>query len=264
MMALPAARLAASIERVEADELRAFVAAARRLRPQHPAESLDVAGGVAAFVGVDSPLSQTTGLRLDAPIGEPEVETITRFYLERGCGPKVWVNPFAGATLATALARAGYVPATHHSVMALDLTHFAGQTDARIALEPDAAAWGRASAMGFFEKDDVAEDDVFLGTTVGSADGVIRLAARTNGAIVATGAMSIDGEIASLFSGSTRVEYRKLGWHRALILDRLARARDGGARFARVSAVLGSDSERNFRRCGFAVLYTRSRWERRS
>jgi GNAT superfamily N-acetyltransferase len=65
---------------------------------------------------------------------------------------------------------------------------------------------------------------------------------------------------ATLFAGSTHPAFRRQGWHTELIRDRVARARDAGARLVHAPAGPGSASERNFLRCGFIRLYTRVLW----
>ncbi len=75
--------------------------------------------------------------------------------------------------------------------------------------------------------------------------------------------MDVRGDCATLFGGSTLTSFRKHGLHGALIRERIAQARDAGARFMRAGATPGSTSERNFQRCGFVTLYTRTLWERR-
>jgi N-acetylglutamate synthase-like GNAT family acetyltransferase len=91
---------------------------------------------------------------------------------------------------------------------------------------------------------------------------MIPLEARVDGAVVATAAMDVRGEIAGLHGASTMPSARRRGWQTIFIRDRAARARELGARYVYGIAGVGGTSERNFRRAGFAVLYTRTLWER--
>jgi GNAT superfamily N-acetyltransferase len=258
---LPTKELATLIEASERRLLRGFFEAARTLRPDSSFECLDIAGGLAAFTGNGSPLSQATSLALEHPIAAGEIERVSRFYRDRGAPARVWANPLADASLERLLAAAGYVPAGRNNVLAIDAARSTAARDPRFTEETDVDAWGRASAHGFSNRYASDEEGAFLAKTIAFQADVVALAARNGAGIVATGAMCVHGELASLFAGSTLDDYRRQGYHRALILDRIARAREAGARYARTSAPIGSTSEVNFRRCGFQVLYTRTLWE---
>jgi hypothetical protein len=258
---LPTCELATLIEASECRLLRGFYEAAKRLRPDSGFECLEIAGGVATFMGTPSPLSQATGFALEAPISRREIERITKFFHDRGAPSKISVNPLADPSLERELTRAGYVPRIRNNALAIDLSTTLAARDERIRDEPDVAAWGRASSTGFSNRYAGGDDAVFLATTIASAKGVVALSVRNGAGIVATAAILLGGELASLIAGSTLDGHRAKGYHRAMILDRLARARESGARYARASAPIGSTSENNFRACGFEVLYTRDTWE---
>jgi hypothetical protein len=175
---------------------------------------------------------------------------------------RISVNPLADPSLERELVRAGFAPAFRNNVMAIDAAASSAARDARVAQESDAAAWGRASALGFTHRYASDEEGAFLAMTIALGAGVVALSARNGRGIVATGAMVVHDTLASLFAASTLDEHRRSGYHRAMIVDRIARAREAGARYARTSAPIGSQSEANFRYCGFEVLYTRTTWER--
>lgn len=258
---LPTCELADLIEASECSLLRGFYEAAQRLRPASGFECLEIAGGVATFMGNPSPLSQATGFALDSPITRRDVERITKFYHDRGAPSRISVNPLADPSLERELAGAGYAPRVRNNALAIDLSTATAKRDERIADEPDAVAWGRASSSGFSSRYASADGGLFLATTIASAHGVVALSARNGDGIVATSALLVQGKLASFIAGSTLDSHRARGYHRAMILDRLARARELGARYARASAPIGSTSEKNFRACGFEVLYTRDTWE---
>lgn len=258
---LPTRELASLIEASERTLLLGFYHAAKRLRPDAGFERIEIAGGIATFFGTASPLSQATGLGLSAPVSTSDIERLTRFYHERGAPARVSVNPLASLSLERELANAGYSPIVYNNVLAMDTVKTTAQRDARISEETDAAAWGRASARGFSNRYANEEDGSFLAMTIALGTGVTALSARESGQIVATGAMCVHDSLASLFAGSTLDEHRRNGYHRAMIVDRIARAREAGARYARTAAPVASTSEANFRSCGFEVLYTRSAWE---
>jgi hypothetical protein len=251
-----------TIRRDELAGIRCGIETMRRLAPDVGAGSIEVAGGLIAFTGIESPLSKAYGVAMLGPVTLVEVARITEFYESRGTTPRVFVNPLADPTLGRCLAAAGYVPAEYLSVLICDDLETHAQRDDSIAIARDAREWARASSRGFVGREEPDfEDDIAI--VLVSSEGVCALEAREHDTIVATAAMDIRGESAALFAGSTMVRFRHRGWHKKMIRDRIARAREAGARFVRGSALPAGPAERNFQRCGFTTLYTRTLWERK-
>lgn len=241
--------------------IRSGVATVQRLDPSACAEIIEIAGGLVAFTGIDSPLSQAYGIAVLVPLAQDEIASITEFYEARGATSRIFVTPFTDPQLARGLAAAGYAPSEYENVLASDDLASHARRDQRIGVAPDLGAWSRASAQGFMDGAASPGDEV-IAEILSSSEGCIALEGHDGAAIAATAAMDVRGECAAFFGGSTLPEYRGRGWHRALIADRIARARDAGARLLRATARPASSSERNFVRCGFRTLYTRVLWER--
>lgn len=241
--------------------IRSGIAAVQRLDPSACAEGIDLAGGLVAFTGIDSPLSQAYGIAVSVPLAEDEIAVITEFYESRGATPRVFVTPFSDPGLARGLAAAGYAPSEYENVLASDDLASHARRDERIGVATDLGAWSRASAQGFMNGAAAPGDEV-IAEILSSSEGCISLEGREGTAIVATAAMDVRGECAAFFGGSTLPDHRGGGWHHAMIADRIARARDAGAHLLRATARPASSSERNFIRCGFQTLYTRVLWER--
>jgi GNAT superfamily N-acetyltransferase len=254
--------LDATIVRCEIAGIRSGIDAAQRLSPESDFGSIEVAGGLVAFTGVESPLSQAVGIGAFEPVTEDDVARITAFYESRGATPRVFVTPLADSSLGTLLPAAGYTPCEYENVLASDSFEAHALHDDRIGVTVDAREWARASAQAFTGRDVLEPKDEAIALLIATSDEVIALEAREDGAIVATSAMDVRGECAGLFAGSTMPDFRGRGWHVAMIRERIARARDAGVRFLRATARPGSPSERNFVRCGFTPLYTRVLWER--
>ncbi len=253
-----------AIRRDEIEGVRRSIEAARRLSPNVAATSIEVAGGLVAFTGVDSPLSQALGVGACGPVSAPDVARITEFYESRGATPMVFVTPAADPSLQRELVAAGYVAGEREqSLLASEHLIRHAQRDARIGVAYDTAAWARASAMGFLERERLEPGDDVIALILATTEGTVALEVRDGERIIATGAMSMNGEQATLFAGSTHTPFRRQGWHTALIRDRVARAREAGAKLVRATAAPGSSSEQNFLRCGFVRLYTRVLWERK-
>ena len=252
-----------AITRCEIAGIRCGIEAARHLQPNVNADAIEVGGGLVAFTGIDSPLSQAIGVGAFSPVTDAEIAQITAFYQSRGATPRVFVTPLADAALAPGLARAGYAPAEYENVLASDKLDAYALRDDRIGIATDLRAWAYASALAFTDREHLVPGDEIIALIIASSRGVCLLEAREGGAIAATAAMDLRDECAALFAGSTMPAFRSRGWHMAMIRDRIARARDAGAHFMRATARSASVSERNFHRCGFDTLYTRALWERK-
>jgi len=76
--------------------------------------------------------------------------------------------------------------------------------------------------------------------------------------VVGAGGIEFSGEIAALFGLSVHPEYRRRGVQQAILKLRLELARDRGVRVATISSRPGVATERNVRRMGFQVAYTKA------
>lgn len=253
--------LAEQIERASIAGFRACIEAARHLAPNLGACIVDVAGGVAAFAGSSSPLSEATGVGLLVEPTPADIDRLTRFYTERGAASRVLVSPLAHAALARELVRARYVPVEYQNVLFCEIDPAHATLDERVAESADHAGWGRTSAHGFLERDP-QEDEALVGMIIARASTMIPLELRVDGNVVATAAMDVYEDVAGLHGASTMPHARRRGYQTVLIRERIARARALGARYVHAVAAVGSASERNFRRAGFDVLFTRALWER--
>lgn len=251
-----------TIRRCEKSAITAGVASVHRHNPAVGADSIEVAGGLVAFTGIDSPLSQAYGVGVAAAPSPGDVARITDFYELRHATPRVFVSPLAHASLGRLLAAAHYEPCEYQNVFASDDFEF-GRYDDRVGVATDMPAWASASARGFIGTDSLNPGDDAIAMLLGTSSGVTTLQGCERGAIVATAAMDMRNGCSAFFAGSTLSQHRGQGWHLALLRDRIARARDAGARLMRATASPASASERNFHRCGFVTLYTRTLWERK-
>jgi GNAT superfamily N-acetyltransferase len=254
--------LEATVLQSELAGIACAIATVQRLYPETRAEGIEVAGGLAAFTGADSPLSQAYGVGASVPVRAADITRITEFYESRNATPRVFVTPLSDPSLATALAAAGYAPSEYVNSLFSNDADSCARRDQRIEIAEDLDAWARASKEGFADRPSLVHDDYRVAATLAASEGVVSLELRVDGAIAATAAMDVRAGCATLFAGSTVPAFRRQGLHAAMIRDRMARARDIGVRFMRTTATPASASERNFQRCGFVVLYTRTLWER--
>jgi GNAT superfamily N-acetyltransferase len=248
------------IERAEVLGLQCCIRNARTHFPQlHPA-SVEIAGGIAAYAGVNSPLSEAMGIGLSGQAGRAEAEALTSFYRERGAQPRVRVTPHTDADFVAALIALGYVPLEYENPMTAELGAIAARRDPRVEEMRDAREWSAATGSAFMDGKPCDESNMIVGLMIATPPETTALEIRIDGAIAASGCMDVQGEIAAFFGAATAPAFRGRGLQTALIADRAARAIERGAQVGRVTTRPGTLSEQNFRRLGFSPLYTRTLW----
>jgi len=249
-----------AIERAEVRSLEYCVRnALQRFTQLNPA-SRAIGGGLAAFAGVNSPLSEALGVGLWERAGRDEALALTEFYRKRGAQPRVRVSPHADPAFVLALLDLGYAPLEYENPMVAELQTLGAQRDPRVAEMRDPQEWSRATGSAFLDGAPCDDSNLLVGLMICTIPQTTALEIRDNGAIVASGCMEVEGDIAAFFGAGTAPAYRNRGLQSALIADRAARALERGAKYGRVTTRPASISEQNFRRIGFVPLYTRTLW----
>ncbi|HET9030026.1 MAG TPA: GNAT family N-acetyltransferase [Candidatus Aquilonibacter sp.] len=253
--------LAVACELNERDGLRRCLTRAKDVFPQLGADVRELAGGIVGFSGVYGSLSEATAIGVEHDVTPSDIDAITEFFSEKGCSSRVTVSPVSAPNLGALLARAGYEPVEFQNTLVASLDDLDGAHDDRINEAADPEAWAEASARAFSDGADPTPAMLTLARLF-SYCGPVALEARIEGRVAATGCYAFeDHGIAGFFAAGTLPEYRRRGLQRALIRERIARAKEMNMRFVRVSAEPLSKSERNFRALGFVPLYTRITWE---
>lgn len=254
-------RFGESIELAEANGLRSAVDFGRTAYPDRGLVTADIAGGMMAYAGPDSPFNQAMGIGFRAPLTQPDVDEIVDFYRSRNAAAKVALSPMANLEAPSLLARRGFTVEEYANVMALDASEIRCERDSRVETCSVPATWAYASAKSFADGAEPDDAMLFISELMAAHPGVAALMIRDKGEIAATACFALEnGGIGALFAASTSPQSRGKGFQMALIRDRLARARESGATVVRAAAAVGSTSERNFRRYGFTPLYTRTTW----
>lgn len=208
-----------------------------------------------------------------------QVEALIAWFEEVGIEPRVELCPFAHRSFVAALAARGFVPRGFENTLFYDLSpsHIepaslphhplpANVTIELINRDSDEARWAyaRAVAAGFAtEKQPATDEDAALWARVIRASFVQSFAAHAEGRIVGGGAMEIhpkiagDATAAALFGLSVLPEFRRKGIQSALIAARLRAAAAAGCTVATIGARPGVATERNARRMGFQIAYTK-------
>jgi len=121
------AHLARRLEAIVCTEWRLLAGTTRSLWPEKGATCLEVAGGVALWLGEGSLVNVAAGLAMEGPIGESELTQVEDFYTMRGAPPVLATCAFADPTLFALLSRRGWQITEFENVLALELGRPAGE-----------------------------------------------------------------------------------------------------------------------------------------
>jgi GNAT superfamily N-acetyltransferase len=229
------------------------------------------AGGLMGFHEPGSWQNQASGVGLDGPVEDAEIEAMIEFYVSRGVEPRVELSPYAHPTLIAGLAARGFVVKEFEHVLARELP--AGEDlDARLPFgrpaglvleivdKSDAAAIERAvvaTMRGFYPDAEIPQPMIDACRSTLLLDSTLTFAARIDGELAAAGSLSCGSQAASLMGVSTAPTFRRRGIQQALIVARLAAARERGCVLTTIGSRPDSSTERNAIRLGFRVAYTK-------
>jgi GNAT superfamily N-acetyltransferase len=257
--------LSRRLERAEGLACLEFAKARSRLHPNGGASWVECAGAYAVFDGVDSPVTQTFGLGLFEQLSPASLDTIERFFLDRGAVVVHEVSPLAGLATLDLLCARGYRPIELSSVMhrAVDPPAMKDEcaVTVRVAAPEEAALWTDVSARGWAHQN--PELLGFLqefGAISFAREHSVQFIAELDGQPGATGSLSLHDGVALFGGASTIPELRRRGLQAALLESRMRYAFEHGYRLAMMVAEAGSQSQRNAERKGFRIAYTRTKW----
>ena len=255
--------LSQRLESLAAEELRRFVETSRQLDAASDAASIEVAGGVAVYLGANSPVNQATGLGFDGPVAEEDFSAIEYFYRSRGQRGLVIASPLADPSLATGLSARGWGVDSFENVLVRPYEctdSFGGPAGVTVAIVDDdemRALWAHAAAVAFAAPLDPMPVQLELGRIVAARPGARLLLAFVEGKVAGTGELFVDDGVAWLSADATLPQFRRRGVQQALQAARLTLGAYEGCEMAVTEAVPGSPSQRNMERAGFRVAYTR-------
>lgn len=269
--------LFASIElvaRIEAAKCRLLAASVASAKARHPGAEIlaqPLAGGIATWVGDDSPLNKVAGLGFGGPVDEAELEAVERAFARRGAPVQVELSTLAEPSIAFMLTARGYRITGFENILGLPLPTppLTVDCDAEISVsgEPELDAWLDTLVTGFIHPDTqgVPSHEEFsreaLSRAIGDmvcAEGFVRYLARREDRPAGGASMQVVDGIAQLCGASTVPEQRRRGIQTALLAARLRDAERAGCELAVVTTLPGSRSQHNVQRQGFCLLYTRA------
>ncbi|HEX5424682.1 MAG TPA: GNAT family N-acetyltransferase [Candidatus Acidoferrales bacterium] len=243
--------------------------AAQKFHPELGAASEEIAGGIAVYAGVDSPVTQAVGVGLNGPVVDAELDRLEHFFQSRGAATAIELCPFAGLPLYEALAKREYRLVEVSNVLFRELNPAdsfppppSGVT-VRPALPDDEKLFTQTVAQGFAEIAPVTQPLLDVMEGFFHSKGNHPFLAFVEG-IAAGGAsaFAFDG-VAGMFGASTLPQFRGRSVQTALLSARLNWAVRHGCDLAKGITLPGSTSHRNHERLGFRVAYTRTKLTRK-
>lgn len=214
----------------------------------------------------ESPLARVVGLGMDQTPTDEELATIESLFEERGQPPRIELACHADQGLWQRLADRGYraVGATAVFVRSLDgpIDHQTPESAVRIEIDRLDAADDEAVAEAVTVMSRAFQDPPPAWITRTTHQAAVQPSARVflarlNGNMVGGAFLVVDDDVAMLFGGGVLDGKRRCGVHSALIRGRLLWGRDSGAHIAFMQGRPGSTTERNARRAGFSLAYTK-------
>ena len=232
--------------------------------------ALPVAGGLASFAGIDSPVTQAFGLGLNGPVTEADMNAMEEFYRAHGSAVNIETCPLADPSLLKLLTDRSYRLIEYSNVFVRELTSDdmqrwpdpSSSLRVRRANADEAESYSLVVMKSFFENTEISPEFVNIFISCFYAAGAFFFLAELDGVAAGGGMMSIHQGVTSLGGAGTLPEFRNRGVQKALLRARLANAAESGCDLAMVAASPGSVSQRNIERQGFRVVYTRTKWLR--
>lgn len=237
-------------------------------------ESRPWAGGTMGRGAPGNWSNHAVGVGLAGPVTQDAMLELLDFYHEKAIEPRLELTPFADPTLVDLCARHGFVTRLFENVFFRPLSPSEpvaapspappGLHTAVIDPADDAAARAflLAAMSGFYPPGVTPpEDDVRVAMRSVKHPRTLSVAATLDGRIVGGGCMEVAqtpaGPVAALFGLSVLPEHRRKGIQQALIAARLRLAAERGATLATIGSRPGVATERNVRRMGFQLAYTK-------
>lgn len=257
------------IESNTAEFGRAWAESARSLLPDIGIETQRIAGGIAVFAGVGSPLTQAIGIGLDELVTSDELNRLEEFFFHRGAAADLEITPYIDDSVLQWIRARPYGLSEFSQVLSLDLAKggpFPRDTDDGIKVsiaEPDEyKQFTRAVAHGYSHGTPIPERDLLMFEGSARVDHALSFLARIDSKLAGGATLTLQDGIAGFHGGSTLPEFRGRGVQTALILARLREARRRASKFAITVTLPTGSSQRNMTRFGFVPAYTRVKLSR--
>lgn len=239
------------------------------------AESRPWGGGVMCRASPGNWINYVAGAGFAGEVPREAIPEMIAFYEEKGIEPRIELSPFADASLISLTAEHGFVVRVFETVFFRDLESAArvepvrdppsGLRVERVDPRDEAALRGfcEVAMSGFYPPGMTpTEDEIATTMRAAAHPRCVPLMAFVGNEAAGAGAMEmvvVDGvAVVALYGLSVKPEFRRQGVQQALIAARLNIAIERGAKLATISSRPGVATERNVRRMGFEVAYTKA------
>jgi GNAT superfamily N-acetyltransferase len=225
----------------------------------------EIAGGVATFSGIDSPITQAFGIGLLGPVSAGELDQLEDFFFSRGAPVALELCPFIHPSLIGLLKARPYRLEEFSNVLLRELqpgekiSASPSGLQARSAMPQEITQYSQLVAEAFSEYVPISDTlrrviESFFRRPSGRC-----FLATADDEIAAGGCVSEDHRLAELYGAATLARFRNRGGQSLLISARLNWAVEQGCELATTTTQPGSSSQRNYERAGFRVVYTRAK-----
>lgn len=227
--------LAERIERVEAQLVATGTEAAHRRRADTAGFVIPIAGGVASFAEVGSPLNKVAGLDFGGVPSAAALDQIEQAFTARGAPVQIELSHLADPAIAALLTDRGYQLGWFENVLGLALEG-----------EPEAS------------NEEFSREVIARVMRDFAAVGVMRYVALRDGVIAGGASFRLAEGVAQFAGAATAPVHRRQGIQTALLSARNGDAAAAGCDVAVITTQPGSKSQQNAQRRGFDLLYTRA------
>jgi hypothetical protein len=235
-----------------------------QINPGSGAVAQVIAGGVAVFVGVDSPLTQALGVGMEGPVRAPELDELERFFFSRACEVHLEVCPLADRSVVREISERQYRVQDFSNMMVrkLKVAEPTVPSGANISVQfsrpEDADLWAKTVAMGFGDEQVQTPENLAILRSILLRAGTKGALAWVDGRPAGAGGLSLHDGVAAIYGASTVPAFRRLGVQSAVIGALMNFAAEEDCDLAYTLTRPGSVSQRNLERQGFRVAYTRT------
>jgi GNAT superfamily N-acetyltransferase len=258
--------LARRVERAEGNACRECAESFHLAHPEFPVAVEKIAGGVAVFAGVDSPVTQAIGVGLDGAVTDEDLDRLGDFFQARNAPAAIELCPLVEMSLYEKFAARGYRLLEVSNVLVREIT----DADAvplpippgilvRQAFPDEAKLWTRTVAQGFAEQFPVTPEMLNVMEGFFQAVNATAFLAYVDGELAGGAALAMHAGVCGLFGASTLPDFRRSGVQTALLGSRIFWAVGRGCDLAVSITAPASISQRNIERAGFRVAYSRTK-----
>ncbi len=236
----------------------------QKTRPEIGAAEEEICGGHMIFAGLGSPIGRATGVGLDRPLTEEDLNQIEQFYREHKAPSQVDLTPLHRPEVFEMFKERGYAIAELNNVLYRKLDSDEkfpsppGHYQLRRSHSEEADTTG-AIVEGAFFPDGAPEAFRGLIAPLYQMENALAFVATIEGQPVAcgTGLAIREHRVFALCGAGTLAAHRGRGLQTALLRARMAAAAAAGCEYAVVVTQGGTTSQRNAERLGFRVAYSK-------